>query len=263
MRNIIQSLLLLILFFSVTYFTGCVPSKPTEDIEILPADRLVKKLEVNRRKIKSFEGVGTLHLNTTEIQNSTTFRVVLSKPDSVYVTFFGPFGIELAQILISKQNFVFYESLNNTAYEGNINDNILKSIFKIDISLTDLVDAFIGSVNMSERLYKEPDYYKIDYDKYILTYLDSLKKTSATYVIDVRDLGISEFTLRDAKNNPTLEGKYSSFGILESVAVPYKISLKNNMRKQALTIEYNSIQVNKRNIFIDFNIPDDADRVRF
>lgn len=263
MKNTVKLLFIFILFFVVNWFSGCIPSKPTDDIEILPADRLVNKMEVNRRKVKTFEGKGTLHLNTPEIQNSTTFRVVLSKPDSVYVTFYGPFGIELAQILISKKNYVFYESLNNTAYEGSVNDNILKSIFKIDLQLSDLVDAFIGSVNMSERLYKEPDNYKIEYDKYILTYIDSLNRTSATYVIDVRDLGITDFTLKDSKNNPTLEGKYSSFGILESVAVPYKISLKNNARKQALNIEYNNIQINKRNIFIDFKIPDDADRVKF
>lgn len=249
---------------SITVFIpGCTSSTTSETVEILPADRLVKKLEVNRRKIKSFEGKGTLILNTPEIKNSVSFQVTLVKPDSLFLTLYGPFGIELAQIFINKSVYVFYEALNNTAYEGNVNDNVLKTIFRVDLSLSDLTDAFVGSVNMSERLYKEPDKYKVDYNKYILTYIDSLSKSSTVYTIDVRDLGISDYVIKDKSEKLVMEGKYSGFGIIESVAVPYKIELSNSSKRQNLTIEYNSIEVNKKNIYIDFKIPEDADRIKF
>ena len=31
----------------------------------------------------------------------------------------GPFGIELAQAVVGKKNFIFYDALNNVAYEGD------------------------------------------------------------------------------------------------------------------------------------------------
>ena len=122
-------------------FDGCVPSKPTDDVEILSSERLINKLEVNRRRIKSFEGNGTILVKNSQMNNSASFRVVLQKPDSIYLTIFGPFGIELAQALVTKSNFIFYDALKNTAYEGKVDDEVLRDIFRIDLSFSELLDA--------------------------------------------------------------------------------------------------------------------------
>jgi len=46
---------------------GCVPSKPTDEVEILSSERLINKLEVNRRRIKSFEGNGTILVRNSQM----------------------------------------------------------------------------------------------------------------------------------------------------------------------------------------------------
>ena len=74
----------------------------------------------------------------------------------------GPFGIELAQALVTNKSFVFYDALHNTAYEGESTDEVLKNIFKIDLPFNDLLDAFIGSVNLTSKLYKQPTGYSVD-----------------------------------------------------------------------------------------------------
>ncbi|HMN23458.1 MAG TPA: hypothetical protein PKE38_03105, partial [Ignavibacteriaceae bacterium] len=75
---------LMILFISniLILLNGCVPSQPTEEFELLPSERLTNKLEANRRKIKNFEGTGTIFVNSAQMDNSATFRIVLQKPDS-------------------------------------------------------------------------------------------------------------------------------------------------------------------------------------
>ena len=95
---------LLLLFL----FDGCVPSKPTEDMELLPSERLINKLEANRRKIKNFEGVGIFEIESDQFNNSASFQVIMQKPDSIYFSVLGPFGIELAQVLVTKENYIFY-----------------------------------------------------------------------------------------------------------------------------------------------------------
>jgi len=262
--KLIRLLTLLILStFLVTLIESCAPSKPTDDIEILPADRLVNKLELNRRRIKSFEGNGTITIKSPEFNNSASFRVVMQKPDSIYLTVMGPFGIELAQILTTRSKFIFYETLSNTVYEGAISDDVLKTIFRINMPLGDLIDAFVGAVNFSERLYKEPTSYLVDYDKYILTYVDSAAFTQAKYIVDIRDLGVMNYLLTDSNNKTLFEGKYSSFKILEAVAVPYVIDIANPSGRQYVKIEYRTAAANKRNIKIDLQIPEDATRVKW
>jgi len=244
-------------------FDGCVPSKPTDDVEILSSERLINKLEVNRRRIKSFEGNGTILVKNPQMNNSASFRVVLQKPDSIYLTIFGPFGIELAQALVTKSNFIFYDALNNTAYEGKVNDEVLRDIFRINLSFNELLDAFIGSVNLTNNLYKQPTNYEVIYDKYLITYIDSVTFKTSQYKVDVRELGITEYLLMDKNGIAAIEGKYSDFGIIEGVAVPYKIELRNKKENQLVTVEYKNMSANKKNIYVDFKIPEDATIIKW
>ena len=256
MRKIIFSFIVLLNILLI--IPGCVPSKPTEDVELLPSERLISKLEANRRRIQSFEGSGSIHIQSNKYNNSATFNVILMKPDSIYLTIMGPFGIELAQALVTNKSFVFYDALHNTAYEGESTDEVLKNIFKIDLPFNDLLDAFIGSVNLTSKLYKQPTGYTVNYDKYIITYVDSLTDVSTQYKVDIRELGITNYEITNKDGEVALEGKYSQFGLLENVAVPYHIEVMNKKENQLVTIDYKSMRANKKNIFIDFKVPQDA-----
>jgi len=85
-------------------FNSCAPSKPTEKVRLMSADRLIKRLEANRRKVKTFNGNGSLMINSQSVNAKSSFEVMIKKPDSIKVSFFGPFGIDLAQVLIT-QNY--------------------------------------------------------------------------------------------------------------------------------------------------------------
>lgn len=260
MKNLGFIVLILANFFLL--ITGCVPSQPTEEFELLPSERLTNKLEANRRKIKTFEGNGTITVNSP-FENSATFRVILQKPDSIYLTIMGPFGIELAQALVTKTKFIFYDALQNTAYTGDVNSNALQSIFRINLTFEDLLDAFVGSVNLTNNLYRPPDNYFVEGDKYVLTYYDSTRVNKTVYKVDVRQLGITEYQLFDLDENMTLLGKYNDFELLENVAVPYKINIENKIDEQKINIEYKKITVNKNNIRIEFKVPDDATIIKW
>jgi outer membrane lipoprotein-sorting protein len=257
------NIIILVLSNILLLISGCVPSQPTEEFELLPSERLTNKLEANRRKIKNFEGNGTIFVNTPSIDNSASFRVVLQKPDSIYLTIMGPFGIELAQAIVTRENFTFYDALKNSAYVGSVNSNALQSIFRINLSFEDLLDAFIGSVNLTNNLYRPPDNYYVEDDRYVLTYLDSARTNKSIYKVDVRQLGITDYQLFGFDDTQLLEGRYSDFELLENVAVPYKITINNKLDDQKISIDYKKITVNKKNIYIDFKVPDDATIIKW
>jgi len=242
---------------------GCVPSKPMDEVEILPSERLINKLEVNRRRIKSFEGTGTINVKANGMNQSASFRIVLQKPDSLYLTIMGPFGIELAQAVVTNNNFIFYDALHNTAYQGEVDSDILQEIFKINLSFGELMDAFIGSVNLTENLYQPPTDYNIDYDKYVLTYIEPETNHKTIYRVDIRELGITDYYVFDGGGSELLEGKYSNFDFHENVAVPYKIEIQNKEENQRIDIEYKNISVNKSSIVINFKVPSDATIIKW
>ncbi|HSL90780.1 MAG TPA: DUF4292 domain-containing protein [Ignavibacteriaceae bacterium] len=258
---LILSALLLILL--ITSFNGCVPSQPTEELELLPSERLINRLEVNRRKIRNMEGTGTISVRTPQLDNNATFRVILQKPDSLQLTILGPFGIELADAVVTSNEFIFYDALQNTAYTGDSDNNALENIFRIDLNFSDIMDAFVGSVNLSENLYKAPDLYEIEYDKYVLTYFDTERNVIKRYKVDVRQLGITDFELTSFEGEPLLQGKYSRFEIIENVAVPYRIEVSNRKQNQKINIEYKKITANRNSISLDFTLPEDATIIRW
>jgi hypothetical protein len=251
------------MLLSIFAISGCIPSKPTEEVEILPTDRLMTKLEANRRRIKTFEGIGTISIKSNEINNSASFRIVLVKPDSIYLTIMGPFGMELAQALVTTKDFIFYDALQNTAYKGAQSSDILRQIFKIDLSFGDIMDAFIGSVNLTNNLYKTPNSYQVIYDKYMLSYRDSISKNISEYQVDIRHLGILHYLLKNSSDEDLLEGKYSNFEVLETVAVPAKIEVINRKQNETVVIDYKTMTANKKKIYIDFKLPDDASIIKW
>jgi outer membrane lipoprotein-sorting protein len=239
-----------------------VPSKPTDEVELLPSERLINKLEVNRRRIRNFEGSGTIEVQTPKLNNSADFRVVIQKPDSIYLSIMGAFGIELAQILVTRDNFIFYDALENTAYEGTPDNDFLQDIFHIDLPFNDIMDAFVGSVNLTQNLYKLPDDYKVDYDQYVLTYNDSLMSSKTQYRVDIRQLGITKYTLWDKNGDIALQGKYSKFNMVQGVPIPYKIEVQRSQEGQLININYKKMDANDKEIYIDFSIPKDASIIK-
>lgn len=256
-------ILFALLFLFPLFFNSCIPSKPSEDVELLPSERLITKLEANRRRIKNFEGIGVFEIKSEYINNNANFRVVMQKPDSVYFTVLGPFGIELAQALVTENDYVFYDALQNTAYTGLVTDEVLQNIFKINLNFSDLIDAFVGSVNMTKNLYKQPNKYSVDYDTYVLTYIDSLTGNQTVYKVNIRELGITDYTVTSPDGNLLVEGKYSDFELIESVAIPFHIEINNNSTNQKVIIDYKNIIANRKNISIDFVLPDDVSIVRW
>ena len=261
MKRIFIVMVRLLLFFG-GFFSGCIPSKPTESVEILPSERLIKKLEANRRKIKNFEGTGNIKISTSGMNNSASFKVVLVKPDSVYINIFGPFGIDLAEALVTSSNFIFYDEIHNVVYKGMNDNNILKKIFKIDITFSEVMDMFVGAVNLTPKLSKEPNNYEIAYDKYILTYLESESERKSKYFIDIRELSITNYQLLDQSDKILAEGDYSKFKFIEELPVPYIIRLVRNNENEKVNIEYKKIEINKNNVKIHLNIPDDAEIIQ-
>lgn len=261
MKRFILSIINLCLAF--LFLESCVPSKPTEDVELLPSERLINKLEANRRKIKNFEGYGVFEIESDLYSNSASFQVKMIKPDSIYFSILGPFGIELAQALVTNENYIFYDAIQNVAYSGTVNQDILKDIFKIKLSFSELLDAFIGSVNLTSNLYKQPSDYSVQGDQYVLSYKDNEHDLTSVYKVDIRQLGITNYTLTSDDKSIDLEGNYSKFELLENVAVPFEIEIINKAQNQELKIRYKNIDANARGIILNFELPDDAEIIEW
>jgi len=164
---------IILFLFGFLLLIGCSTEKEITTTEkVIPATRLLKKLEGNRRKIKTFEGSGSIYVKSDEFSGKTSFQILIKKPDSIKISIYGPFGIDIAHGIFSKNNFLFYDVLKNRAFIGENSKDVLKKLFKIDLSFEELIDAFAGAVNLTEKLRQEPTDYEVLEDIYNLIYID-------------------------------------------------------------------------------------------
>ncbi|MFA5805661.1 MAG: DUF4292 domain-containing protein [Melioribacteraceae bacterium] len=243
---------------SQLYLNGCAPSTPVQVDRMISSDRLIKRLEANRRKIKSFVGTGSISIKTAEMDATSSFQVEIKKPDSVKVSFYGPFGIDLAFALITPQNFQFYDAINNIYYKGKVKPGVLKDILKVNISFDELIDVATGSVNLTDKLRSEPNKFEAVDDLYKLTYIDSVSRKSSMYWVRSEELEIRQYQQNDSKGKNLVDTKYSGFKKMEDTPIPSQINLNDLLNNQKIKIEYRTIEVNKEIGKLKIDIPDDA-----
>ena len=246
-----------LLLFGVFY--GCAPSVTNLEEESLPYDRLVKKLEGNRRKIKTFIGTGVLNVESAELTAKGNFEVNIKKPDSIKISIYGPWGIDLAHALVTKKDFLFYDVMNNIVYKGEVSKPVLKEIFKVDLSFDELVDAFAGAVNLTDKLRLDPTDYDNRGEDYIMTYADSIKKVKSVYQISQKQLEIKKYGYYKFPENLVLQSTFTDFKTFEDVPLPYKVLIENKQNKQKISIEYRNISVNSEIEDMNLSIPSDAE----
>lgn len=263
-KKFVRFMVYLLIFVSAAIvFNSCVPSKPVDEERILPADRLIKKLEANRRKIKTFSGSGTINIESPQLTAKASFQVVIKKPDSMQISFYGPFGIDLAQAVATKRDFLFYDVINNRVYRGITKNLSLKNIFKVDLTFEELMDAFAGAVDLTDKLRREPDDLFVKNDTYYLTYSDDITGRNSIYEILIDDLAITKYKIIEQPSNSILEGAYRDFDNFEDVPLPYKINVNYKLMKQDINIEYRSIKVNQDIGKLTFTIPEDAEIIEW
>ncbi len=257
MKKTIQ--IILILIISISLMESCVPSKEVYEEEILPADRLIKKLEAKRRKVKTFRGTGVFSVESPELNAKASFEVKLKKPDSLQFAIYGPFGIDLAYMLVTKSDYLFYDVLKNKAYKGPVRDEIIQKLFHVNISFDDLIDAFTGAVNLTDKLRRMPDNYSVNEEYYTLTFIDSVKNKKSIYNVLINTLAITNYELAALDGTGIFKSKYSGFKTyLRNVPVPRNTHFVNVQKDQAVDINYRRIEVNKNIEKMTFPIPEDV-----
>lgn len=244
--------------YVILIIAGCSSSELNYDRNmILPADRLIKKLEINRRKIKLFEGTGVLKINSPKLKATSNFEVIVKKPDSVRISFYGPFGVDIAHVFIQKKDVKLYDVLQNTLYVSSRNNDFIYRLFQVNISFDDLLNALIGSVDMAERLQAEPDEYSVK-DKYKLVYVDKVRTEKANYYIDIEKLATTKYFVEKFNGEKIFEANYSDFIEKNSIYLPNKIYLINPDSSQELFIEYRRMNINGEEKDVRLMIPNDV-----
>jgi outer membrane lipoprotein-sorting protein len=214
----------------------------------------------HHERIHSMSGEGQISLETPEIAQSGSFILTLQKPDSVLIQLRGPFGIKVGSALVTRTEFLFYNSLENKLITGLSSTENLNRILHIQLSFNDLVSLFAGG-SFLESDSHAPDDTKIEDDQYIFEFYDEM--SSRRYWVDPTSLLIQKVQFLDQSRKVALEQTFGKFEDTDGFAMPYAICIVQPRTHQRLTITYSEIRVNTEKLHFTFIIPQNAERIHW
>ena len=216
-------------------------------------------VRANQARIRSMTAEGKMTIETPEIAQSASFFLNLQKPDSVMIRIEGPFGIEVGAAIVTREEFLFYNILQNRVISGSTSPANLSRFLRVSITFEDMLTLFSGG-SFSVGDAEDADNISVDDDHLIMGYHNGgLKRT---YWVDPQTLLILKVQLLDSDGKLVLEQRFFNHKTVEGATVPFSVQVTQPRERRRVSIAYSDLQVNVPAGQFTINIPANAERIR-
>ena len=242
----------------ITIFSGCVPNKETATHELtLSLPDVLNRVRERHAYIKTLKGSGSITVEAPKVSNSGSFDVDLKKPDSVLVELHGPFGIHVGTLSLSRDQFIFFNRMENTAVIGKPDGRTLQSMFQLNMEFDEILHAFTGEFPLSVEQDSLMKFY-VDEGMYVARYKDG--DGEKEYRIDGSDFIINSYRVLDAAGKVTLNASATRHNTVQQIAMPTLLRVIFPIERRSVTIAYDNIRLNEP-VGCFFALPDQVERI--
>lgn len=242
------------------FLLGCAPtaSRRTLSVKDIDVRTLLLNISHHQDTFKSIEAEGSVAIQTPTFSNSGSIELHAKRPDSMFIKIEGPFGIDVANILLTQKKFLIYNSLENRLIRGTTSRHAIGSLLHIDIDFSGILDL-CGGVVPIEQDSPPPSEYTVDDDRYLLVF----HKTSgiSRYWVDPETYSITRIQVEDLQGNILWEVRFSDYRSLDAIWLPFKMKVNDYHGGKSFTIMYSNARLNVQHVSFPFSFPDNAEQI--
>ena len=121
-----------ILIFSAFIFYSCTASEGEKESDI-SFEEIRARVNESSARLLSLDADGEISIDSPELSNTGSITVSINKPDSIFTKLEGPFGIDVADLLITRENFIYYNVMDNKVIKGMTTPSNLRYIMKVNV----------------------------------------------------------------------------------------------------------------------------------
>jgi outer membrane lipoprotein-sorting protein len=236
----------IIIFFTAMIFYSCTSSQAVYNVTEITLEELMTKVNSNSAKLRALDAEGEVSIDSPEFSNTGSITVSLLKPDSIFVKLDGPFGISVAQILMTRNNFFYYNVMDNRVIRGPSSPLNLGAIMRINLDFDEIINGFSGTYTFRGVRYEDANI-TIDKDNYVLTLNNNFEIKK--YWIDHKNFYIKKYGIYDMKGAAKQVIEYSDYEFRNNIHFPNKINISRPQERQHIWLTYyrKSFNSNKLN----------------
>jgi outer membrane lipoprotein-sorting protein len=250
-----------LIFLSCLIFYSCTASTTTTPSDI-SFEEIKGRVNENAKKLVSLDADGEISIDSPELSNTGTITVSINKPDSVYTKLEGPFGIDVADLLITRNNFIYYKPMDNRVIRGPSTEHYLSIILKIKITFDDLVNAFSGKFTFSNNNEEDKNVSVFMEDGNYLIVIKSETEVKK-YWVDPENFYVTKLATYDKDENLKILILYEKFFESDGIYFPQKITINRPKEKQNIWLTYYSQKFNKNRLSYKLKIPKSAKQINW
>jgi hypothetical protein len=238
-------------------FSSCTSSE-IEMKSDMTFEELKGRVNSSSEKLLTLDAYGEISIDSPSLNNTGTITVSINKPDSIFTKLEGPFGIDVADLLITRSNFIYYNVMDNKVISGQSTPNNLRIIMKVNISFDEIINAFSGKFTFGEEKYEN-----VEITKNEKSYIMSIRngKEIKKYWIDNQSYFVTKVITSDENGKTKIDISYDNFYEKDGIYFPKKISISRPAEKENIWLTYNNEEFNNNKLTYRLKIPKSAKKI--
>ncbi|MGB9696791.1 MAG: DUF4292 domain-containing protein [Ignavibacteria bacterium] len=218
---------------------------------------LQKTFAIRNQLLTSLNAEGNISFDTPSMSNDGSLTLSIHQPDSAFVFIEGPFGIDIAKILLTRNNFIYQNIYDNYVIRGYTTRDNIRILLKIDLEFDEIMNAFTGSFNLIDSNTTEWRL-KDSADVYILSFKNKFDNRYRLLVISKSTFDVKKFIKNDLLQKQELIIEYSDYIVHNKVSIPGKITISRPASRQFVYITYEKTELNPGALKFKMVIPKSA-----
>jgi hypothetical protein len=260
--------LLFSLAFLLILFSACSGSSGEKELENIRIKELKERVNRNSIVIESMEASGNIAFDSPEQSGTGWIEVKIKKPDTVFVKIEGPFGISIANALITRNDFTYYNAQENKAITGSSTPVNIGAILRIKISFDELINGFTGGFMLNQD---SSDTAGAESENGLYLVSQSVNHESSInkqkFYIDPSLFTVQKYSSLDGSDISQVEVNYMNYSEENAsgrnVYFPSTIKIKNPGKNQSVYVDYVNKEFNKSGLTFKVKIPKSAKVIKW
>lgn len=248
---------LLLLMLSAALLAGCAATSYYADLSSVTPEKIATDISSQAQSIHYFSTSGYGSFETKSGAYSARFDMSIHRPSSATVSIYGPFGIKVAQVRLTEDTLLVYNSLRNELFMGKPTSDNLRNFLMIasnGSSFTDLLLDLMPPVGHLEN----PQVYRHDNGNSVsFTYVS--RDTVEKYTIDGQFMRTKEY-VKTINGTMVTRIAYSDFQNFGKVYLPRSISFDDARHGVSAKLYFQDSSLNQKEN-VEFSVPPDAKEV--
>lgn len=240
-NKLFSAALFIVIIICGTCFYSCSASSGVS-INDYSIGEIITAINNNSQKLNSLKGEGVISIDSPEMSNSGSFTLSIMKPDSLYIKFEGPFGISIAAILLTRNNFIYYNIQDNKVIIAPSTSSNIKAVMRLKLSFDDFIEGFSGSYVFNDT---NSNNFTLSTKGDNLLLTEKTQDETKLYTIHPIKKYIIQYKVNDKGGKEKMVVDYENFTEENGYYFPSKIRISRTASSEYIFLEYSSKELNR------------------